>query len=279
MMNAVASSLARLGWIARNTMREAVRQRIFVFVVVLAVLMVAGALLLREFNFGTSELKFLADFGFGALTLFGSLLAVVVTAQLFFGEIENRTVLTILAKPVRRSEFIAGKFLGVWAVLLVFCVVVALTLLLVLYTREAALLRTLPDRPPGGELVDYGGIIAYCVLQWLKFGVVAGFTMLIASYAHTNLFTIAAAFLVLVICHLQHLAQDAWKHGASAGTRAGAWLLAHVFPNFQLFNVGDRVAGGHGISLELVGRVAAYALVYVAVTLGLATYLFRRREV
>jgi len=278
-MNASGSAWSRVGWIARNTMREAVRQRVFVFVVVLAVIMVAGALFLREFNFGASELKFLTDFGFGALTFFGSLLAVVVTAQLFYGEIENRTVQTILAKPVRRSEFIVGKYLGVWAVLLGFCLVVAVTLLSVLLLRESAVVGADPERLPDVRLVNYGGVLAYCGLQWLKFGVVAGFTMLIASYAQTNLFTVAASFLVLVICHLQYLAQDAWDHGTNPATRAGVWLMARVFPNFQLFNLGDRVAAGGDLSGELVARVAAYAVTYVVVSLVLAAFIFRRREV
>ena len=93
-----------------------------------AVALVVSALLLGEFNFGASELKFLADFGFGALTFFGSLLAIIASAQLFFGEIENRTALTLLAKPVRRSEFILGKFVGVWAVSFLFCALVGTAL-------------------------------------------------------------------------------------------------------------------------------------------------------
>lgn len=278
-MSIAGFSLSRVGWIARNTMREAVRQRVFVFVVALAVALVASALFLREFNFGASELKFLADFGFGALTFFGSLLAIVVTAQLFFGEIENRTVLTLLAKPVHRSEFVVGKFVGVWVVLLVFCVVVGLALGAVLFFRESALMAVHPESFLQGRVVNYMGGAAFFVLQWLKFGVIAGFTILIASYAQTNLFTVFSAFLVLVIAHLQHLAQDAWARAGGVVARWGGAVLAYVFPNFQLFNIGDRVAAGEDVSSALIIRVAAYAVVYLVVVLGLATFMFRRREV
>jgi len=278
-MRIAGFSFSRVGWIARNTMQEAVRQRVFVFVVALAVALVASALFLREFNFGASELKFLADFGFGALTFFGSLLAVVVTAQLFFGEIENRTVLTLLAKPVHRSEFVVGKFFGVWAVLLVFCLVVGTALGAVLFFRESAFIAANPKEFVHGQLVNYGDAAAFFVLQWLKFGVIAGFTILIASYARTNLFTVFSAFLVLVICHLQHLAQDAWTRAGGVVTRVGGGILAVAFPNFQLFNVGDRVAAGDDVPMWVIARAGTYALLYLGVVLALAAFMFRRREV
>lgn len=274
-----APAVARVFWIARNTMREAIRQRLFAFVAVLALVLVGSAQFLREFNFGTSELKFLADFGFGALTFFGSILAIVVSAQLFLGEIENRTALTLLAKPVRRVEFICGKFAGVWTVLLVFALLVGGALAIVMFFRENALMQIHPEAFAQGRIVAYGGLATFVGLQWLKFGVLAGFTMLIASYARTNLFTVFSAFLVLVICHLQHLAQTAWQQGGNLLVRFGAATLALVFPNFQLFNVGDQVAEGGTLPFDLVARVTGYGAIYVIVLLALATFSFARREV
>jgi ABC-type transport system involved in multi-copper enzyme maturation permease subunit len=284
-MTTTRFSLARVGWIARNTWREAIRQRLFTLLAVFAVALVASALLLGEFNFGASELKFIADFGFGALTFFGSLLAIVATAQLFFGEIENRTALTLLAKPVRRSEFMLGKFLGVWAVLLLFCALVGAALVGVLEWRASALpvdataLLAVDHGPSPAPVVNLGGVLWFVALQWLKFGVLAAATILIASYAQTNLFTMLVSFLVLAICHLQHLAHDAWTRAENVALRFGSGALAVLFPNFQLFNVGDRVAGGETLPVNLVGSIAAYGAVYVVALLGLAIFSFRHREV
>ena len=83
-MNRVRFSLRRLRFIAQNTLREAVRQKIFLLLLVLALGLVAGAQFFREFHFGSHELKFLSDLGFGAIAGFGSVLAIVATAQLFF---------------------------------------------------------------------------------------------------------------------------------------------------------------------------------------------------
>ena len=80
-------SLSRTLVIASNTFREAVRMKLFLAKTGLAICALASSFLFREFNFGSSELKFIADFGFGGMTVFGSALAIIVTAQLFLGEI------------------------------------------------------------------------------------------------------------------------------------------------------------------------------------------------
>ncbi|MFM1748958.1 MAG: hypothetical protein RLZZ188_2624, partial [Verrucomicrobiota bacterium] len=92
-MSPVRFSLGRTSLIARNTLREAARQRLFQFLLLLALALVLGARWLRDFNFGAPELKFLADCGFGAMAFLGSALTIAATAQLFFSEIENRTAL------------------------------------------------------------------------------------------------------------------------------------------------------------------------------------------
>ena len=98
--------------IAANTFLEAVRQKFFNALLLLAIALVASARFFQQFDFGAGELKFIADFGFGALFVFGAVLSVFMTAQLFFNELENRTVQTLLAKPLHRIEFLVGKWLG-----------------------------------------------------------------------------------------------------------------------------------------------------------------------
>ena len=115
-MTTATFSIRSLSLIAQNTLREAVRQRVFGFLLLLALGLVLGVHFFQEFNFGTPELRFIADLGFGAIGLLGAVLAVTATAQLFFSELENRTVLTLLAKPLGHAEFVLGKFLGAAAV-------------------------------------------------------------------------------------------------------------------------------------------------------------------
>ena len=275
----VPFSLARLGIVAGNTFLEAVRQKLFNFLLLLAVALVASAQFFREFNFGSSELKFIADFGFGAMVFFGSTLTIAATAQLFFSEIENRTALTILAKPIWRTEFIFGKFLGVFAVVGVFCALTTGLLLALIYHRETALMAADPESFESGRLIHYGDLLMMGVLQWLKFGVLAAITLLVASFSNTNLYTVVMGFFMLVICHLQYLARDAYSHVASLPLRILAQVIGYVFPNFQLFNLADQIGVGTGIDTFVFVRVAGYALIYIGVFGGLAVYSFSHREI
>jgi ABC-type transport system involved in multi-copper enzyme maturation permease subunit len=277
--NSVPFSFGRLGLIAGNTFLEAVRQKLFLFLLFLAIGLVASALFFREFNFGSSELKFIADFGFGALVFFGSALTITTTAQLFFSEIENRTALTLLAKPLWRAEFVFGKFLGVFAVIGVFCALTIGLMLVLLWHREGQLMNMNPEAFEAGRIVAYGDLIVVGLLQWLKFGVLTAIVLLIASFSNTNLFTVVTGFFVLVICHLQYLARDAWGNVDNAVAALGVRALGLVFPNFQLFNLADEVGQGAGVSADVALRVAAYGLAYIGVIGGLAVYSFRNREI
>lgn len=279
MTNTVPFSMSRLVIVAGNTFLEAVRQKLFNFLLLLAIALVASAQFFREFNFGSSELKFIADFGFGALVFFGSTLTIAASAQLFFSEIENRTALTILAKPIWRTEFIFGKFLGVVAVVGVFCALTTLLLAGLLYNRENALMAVHPDAFEHGRIIHYSDLLVMGVLQWLKFGVLAAITLLIASFSNTNLYTVVMSFFVLVICHLQYLARDAYSQVASAPLRLLVQMLGYVFPNFQVFNLADQIGAGVGLDAGVALHVAGYAFIYIGVIGGLAVYSFSSREI
>jgi len=278
-MKRVSFSPTRVGLIMRNTLLEAARQKLFHFLLLLAVGLVAGAQYLRDFNFGASELKFIADFGLGALAFFGAVLTVAATSQLFFSEIEHRTVLTLLAKPVWRTEFLLGKYLGVIALIALFCGLLTGLLGGVLWMREAALMRAAPEAFAQGHAVDFAVLALAGALQWLKFCVLAALTLLVASFAQTQLFTVATGVFLLVICHLQYLAQDVYERAGGVAGQLVARAIGLMFPNFQVFNLVDPLGFTGGIPTGDLVRVVLYAGGYSAAAVGLAVFSFSRREV
>jgi len=275
----VPFSFRRTGLIAQNTLREAARQRLFNFLLFLALALVLGARWFRDFNFGAPELKFLADCGFGAMAFFGAALTIAATAQLVFSEIENRTALTLLAKPVWRGEFMLGKFAGIAALAGVFCLLLSGLLAAVLFWREGQLMQEFPDNFAQGRVVSYSMVALAGLMQWLKLCVLAAFSLLVASFAQTQLFTVVSGFFILVICHLQYLAQDAYVRGGTWLGRIVAAGIAAVFPNFQVFALADSLSAADAPPWWHVLRVGLYALGYVAAACGLAIYSFRRREI
>ncbi len=278
-MSPMRFSLGRTSLIARNTLREASRQRLFQFLVLLALALVLGARWLRDFNFGAPELKFLADCGFGAMAFLGSALTIAATAQLFFSEIDNRTALTLLAKPVWRAEFILGKLLGVAALTAVFCALLTGLLSLVLAWREAELAALAPEAVTTGGGVSHAMVALGGLMQWLRLLVLAAFTLLVASFAQSQLFSVVTGFLVLVVCHLQHLAQESYARAGSAAGMVLSALISAVFPNFQVFLLVDSLSGADLPAVGDVIRVVLYGAGYAAAAAALAILSFRRREI
>ena len=102
----------------------------------------------------------------------------------------------------------------------------------------------------------------------------------IGSFSNTNLYTIIVSFFVLIICQVQYIACDAYTEMEQGLVQWLVGLLALVFPNFQLFNVGDQLvyverAGLPAVTVvQIVGYAAIYALVFL-----LALPNFRKREI
>lgn len=278
----IIDSFTRIRLIAGNTFLEAVRQKFFNSLLLISIALVGSSTFFQQFDFGAGELKFIVDFGFGALFFFGSILSITATTQLFFNEIENRTALTMLAKPVYKLEFLAGKFLGAHMLMLCFTAVISVVLCGILYWREAVIVAQLGEQVAlDGPLLRYGDIFIFGFLQWMKFGILAAITLFIASFANTNLYTIVVSFFVLIICQLQYIARDAYTGMEEGIGRILVQVLGLVFPNFQLFNIGDQLVFEveQALPFSVILRMTAYGIIYTLAFILLAQVNFRRREI
>lgn len=276
------ASLARTGWIARVTFLEAIRQRFFAFLIVLSAAMVVSSVSLRFMDFGHSELKFVVDFAFGGMFLFGSVLALVMTAQLFFAEIDNRTALTLLAKPLSRTEFLLGKFLGAWAVLGIFVGVLVCLLGVILWGRAQELAVLAAESGRVAPEFSLTGLTSFALLQWFRLGVVAAMVLMVSAIARTFLFTVIVGSMMIVAGQLQWLAQEALLKPTNQGllTKSLLWVASRVIPNLQMFNIGDTlVLDPSAISGEAVLSATGAGALYLFAFLFLASLGFQRREI
>lgn len=266
--------LKNIFWIARNTFVEASRQKFFSFLLLLGVGLIALSLAMTNFDFGDSELKFIADFGFGGVFLFGSVLAVVMSVQLFFSEIENRTALTLLAKPVRRSEFLLGKFFGVWALLGVFVAVMCAALFAVLSLRAGTVAEIAAARGLPAPFFDAGGLAIFAILQWLRLGVVAAMSVAVSSFAQTQLYAVVVSFCGVLLGQLQYI------FGDFAAARISAACISRAVPNLQLFNLGQElVLVPGGVPAETFFAAAICGGFWIAIFTAIGAAFFRFREI
>src|SRR5213082_2698367 len=151
-----AISPSRILAITSNTLTELTRLKIFYVLLVFGLLLIGSSIFMAQFSF-QQEFQILKDVSLGAISLFTSLLAIVATARLLPQDIEDRTLYTILAKPVPRFEYVLGRITGVLLLLAISTLVMAAAFALVLYLREQAVvhatLRQMASAPPD-QLAD-----------------------------------------------------------------------------------------------------------------------------
>jgi ABC-type transport system involved in multi-copper enzyme maturation permease subunit len=245
-------------WVARQTLLEALRLRVVGLFAALGSGLVLLALGLREFNFGAAELKFIADFGLGAVGLLGTLLAALAMAQLFFSDIECGFAACVLTKAVRRWEYLAGRLAGVMALLALFVAILGTVLGALIALRGTQL---------GGVAISPPVFLQACALVWLKIALVAAMTLLVCSYAGSALFAAWAGLLLAAIGHLRAFA---------AGAGGMSWI--RFWPNLGLFDVDALLAGRRGLSFGELLALGSYWLAFVVLFAALAAYVFRERE-
>ncbi|MCH2157071.1 MAG: ABC transporter permease [Opitutales bacterium] len=265
--------MTNLWIIAGLTWREALRQKFVLATVFCSLGLVLSSLFFRQFDFGGQELKFVRDFGFGAMTLFGALLCIFATGQLFFSDLENRTVHLILARPVSRWVFVLGKALGVLCVVWAYLAAIGLTLALLLAWQSSQM--------DGSVAIVWSDLLVYLWLQGVRSCALVGVTLLVASYARSQLLTVMVGVILWIVFQLQHLARDAWENGAEGWQAIGVGLLRFCVPDFQLFDLGDQLVLRDSGVLEWGAfvQVSAYGLGFAVLYVSLAMFIFRKREI
>jgi ABC-type transport system involved in multi-copper enzyme maturation permease subunit len=101
---------------AKNVFQEVIRDRILYIIGFYAIILAIAFRAIPEFA-GTTSNKIFLDFGLATMNVIGLIVAIFIGTGLVNKEIEKRTILVLIAKPISRSEFIASKYLGLSAVI------------------------------------------------------------------------------------------------------------------------------------------------------------------
>ena len=285
-------SFRRTAAIAANTFRDLVRQKVFHFMLTYGLILIGISLYLTSLSF-QGQLQTVMDVCLGAMSVFTMLLAVLATAMLLPKDMEDRTLYTILAKPVSRFEYLLGKLVGVKMILLVATLLMTAAFCLVLHfwqgreiqnillteptERAAAAISRLKTTTFTPTVFGAIGVI------FLRSVVCAALTLMLSCFARSWLFTIHSALMMILAGHLVPIARSAWQGPLGSADvpfhLAILLRLITVFvPDMQLFNVVDDIAGGVVVSSEIFIRIAGLGAGYVAVYLLVGYLFFAWRE-
>jgi ABC-type transport system involved in multi-copper enzyme maturation permease subunit len=234
----------------------------------------------------------LKDVALGAMSVFLSLLAILATAMLLPRDLEDRTIFTILSKPVPRYEYLLGKLLGVFILLTLSTIIMGVLFLGVLFLREQAALAetraSLAASPQ--ELATALAEIAKGAFTWdlipamvillVKALLLSSLTLLVSTFATSGIFAILVATSAYFIGHLQVTAREYWMSGIGIHwwTRIFTAIVALIFPDLQAFNLTDDIVAGTSLPMALFWQSVALGGVYVAVYYAVACFLFQNRE-
>ncbi len=285
-------SPARIYAITVNTLLELVRLKVFYFVLIFAMLIIGSSLITADFTF-QEQFQSLKAVSLGAMTIFAFLLAVLASSILIPNDVEDRTLYTILAKPVPRFEYLLGKLFGVLALLLVATLVMAALFAVVLYTRQqnviAQELARAQGAPPETVAAIIEGVKANTfnwnllpgvAIIYLKAAVFAALTLLVSTFASSSIFTVIVVVIIYVIGHVQGTARDYWLAGGEGSPIAKIFLgaIALLFPDLQLFNLADDIVAGNAVALGLFLKTAGWGCAYLVVYTLVAQFIFSAKE-
>jgi ABC-type transport system involved in multi-copper enzyme maturation permease subunit len=254
----------RIMAIALNTFRETVRDRVLYNLILFVILLVIASIFVSELSI-SEESKFIADLGLSAMTIFGAVISVFIGVSLVFKEIDKRTVNFLLSKPVRRYEFIIGKYVGLALTLLINCSVMALgTALALIYVNRG--MSPLVHAIPGAAFLIY-----------LELIVLVSVALLFSSFT-TPMLSALFSFAVFFIGSLSPDLKLAASMTHSETVRLLLRGLYYLLPNLSNFSFIAEASHGQMVPPHMAMYAILYAFIYVSVLLSSTVAIFQSRS-
>lgn len=248
--------------IALNTFQESLRKRTLYILVVFA-LIVIGASKFFSFLTAEEELKMIKDVSFSTIEFFGALIAIFGALTAISGEIEKRTIYTLLSKPITRRNFFVGKFIGHSLILLLNFILISLFFIGLLLFKKS---------PPDVQTFKT------LLLIYIELVLIGSITLTVATFA-TDPFNIIFSFFLYIVGHLITYGRQLVERTGSLILKGLGTILYTVIPNYENFNIRDKVVVGVNVSWNYVAKTSIYGILYITIIILLGIYFFQKREV
>lgn len=247
--------------IALNTFRENLRDKILYNLLLFALFLIGGSAVLGKLTFIDHD-KIMTDAGLAAINIVGVIIAIFVGIGLVNKEIERRTIYTIIARPIGRSEFLLGKYVGLMTTL-----GVNISVMVAVYFGVLALNHT----PIHASLLQAAQLI------FIELLIVTATALLFSTFTTPSLsamFTIG----LYVVGHLSSDLRGLAATSTSEITKTVMTGLYYVAPNLEMLNIKGQAAAGVPVVLSYQAVATAYGLLYSCLLLAVACAVFEHRD-
>ena len=290
----------RVAAVAGVTLTQLVRMRLFLVPAVLAFLFLGLQFIPYQDNIGAefqgvAQLQFIKDVSLGCMQLFALIFCVAATALLLPRDTDDRILYTILCKPVPRFDYLAGKALGVLALLVLMLGVLDGLMSLLLAQRVASISAELSTALAANgfsaeEMAPYLEQVQAAGNSWntqrgilatlLGYSVLTTLTLLISCFTSGTIVSIIFGLGAYFIGMFQGTLFNAITAGpgTTAAMRLVEQTCAVLLPDFGLFSVADTASAGAELSWPLLGWLALIAAGYMLLHLLTATWIFSKKE-
>ena len=264
--------------IALATAKSEMTQPQFFLLIGLGIFLLLLFLFIPYHTFG-EDIKVLKDSGLTLIMVFAIFSAVWAASNSISEEIEGRTAITVLSKPISRRQFILGKFLGIsWSTAVMF-VLLGVWLLIIVSYKPIYDARETANTSPTWQAcqVEMARTVPGLVLAFFETLVFAAIGVAIS----TRLPLLANLVICFAIYAFGHLTPLLMQSGADQfeNVKFMAQFIATLLPVLDQFNIAPAIASGIAVPLSYMGMAAVYCFLYCAVMLLLALALFEDRDV
>ena len=255
------NALKRIWVIGLNTVREAIRNKLLYTLLFFAIVLIGTGVIISSISYVEGS-RILQDVGLASIRLFSMGIAIFVGVGLIHGEVERRTIYTIISKPVSRSEFLLGKYVGL--VMTIWLQLAIMSLAFVLVSWAA------------GAPIDSGHAMAL-ILIGMELVLIIAVATLFSAFSTPML----ASLFTLGIYVMGHLTRDLLQIGERADSgsmRVLSKVVYQVLPDLESFNLSIQATHQLPISTGEVVWPVLYGMAYTATVLFIASYIFARRD-
>jgi hypothetical protein len=280
----------RISAIAYNTFTELVRQKVFYILLIFSLVAIGSSVFMAELK-AEEKFQMIKDVCLGTMAIFTSLLAILATANFLPKDSEDRTIYTLLSKPVPRFAYLLGKLSGMVILLFLFILLMSGVFCLVLWLQEHSALAKLQTELTGEELTLQiksikdatfnFNLVPGILIIFAKSVLLAAMTLFISTFATSSLFTVMISAAMYFIGHLQATAREYLMPGGidtSIWTKLLTGIVAILFPDLQAFNLADDVIAGAAIPMAIFLKTVALGGLYVVIYFMLSAFVFSNRE-
>lgn len=247
--------------IAKNTFREIIRDRILYGILVFALMLIGMSLVLGQLSFD-EQARISINFGFSGIEISAAIVSIFIGSSLVSKEIEKQTILTLLARPISRSQFICGKFLGLTLVVTAISAGLATVLILLTIILNVAITSAF--------FIAIFGIL-------LEALVLLSFTLFFGSFSRP-IMTVMFSVSILLLGHWVDSLPYFIAKSSNESFKLIGKLITKLIPNLEMFNWRAAPIYGDSVPLADILRATAYSSGWVMLLFILTSFIFRRRD-